>query len=217
MSPSEGKRLLRVGLTGNIGSGKSSVARLLEGHGAAVIDADALARQATDDPAVLDEIATALGEDLVRSDERGRRHLDRAATAARVFGDERALQTLNGIVHPWVRARTIQRLKELQDAPSPPALVVQDIPLLYENDLDKGLDAVVVVDAPRATRVERVALRSGLDRLEIERRDQAQLPLSEKVARADFVVDNSGDRAALEEQVALLWRDLLALRERLEE
>ena len=213
MSRGEQKRPIRVGLTGNIGSGKSSVARLLRGHGAALIDADALAREATDDPAVLDAIHAQLGSDLVRGDEQGRRFLDRSATAARVFGDERALKTLNAIVHPWVRARTIELLAELQRSGSPPAVVVHDIPLLYENDLDRGLDAVVVVDAPLATRVARVVERSGLDPQEVRRRDAAQLPLSEKVARADFVVDNSGDLAALEEQVARLWRDLLALRE----
>jgi len=205
-------KLLRVGLTGNIGSGKSSVARLLESHGAAVIDADALARQATEDPEVLTRIAAELGEELVRVDDSGVRRLDRGATAARVFADDDALERLNAIVHPWVRSRTARLLTQLRDSQRPPPVVVQDIPLLYENDLHEGLDAVVVVDAPLQTRVARVVERSGLDPAEVIARDQAQMPLSEKVTRADFVIDNSGDRASLEEQVARLWRDLLASR-----
>ena len=212
MSGGAAPKLLRVGLTGNIGSGKSSVARLLESHGAAVIDADALARQATEDPEVLTRIAAELGEELVRVDDSGVRRLDRGATAARVFADDDALERLNAIVHPWVRSRTARLLTQLRDSQRPPPVVVQDIPLLYENDLHEGLDAVVVVDAPRQTRVARVVERSGLDPAEVIARDQAQMPLSEKVTRADFVIDNSGDRASLEEQVARLWRDLLASR-----
>ena len=212
MSGGAAPKLLRVGLTGNIGSGKSSVARLLESHGAAVIDADALARQATEDPEVLTRIAAELGEELVRVDDSGVRRLDRGATAARVFADDDALERLNAIVHPWVRSRTARLLTQLRDSQRPPPVVVQDIPLLYENDLHEGLDAVVVVDAPLQTRVARVVERSGLDPAEVIARDQAQMPLSEKVTRADFVIDNSGDRASLEEQVARLWRDLLASR-----
>lgn len=200
-----------IGLTGSIGSGKSSVARLLAEHGAAVIDADALARAATEDAAVMREIAAELGEDLVTAGADGSLQLDRAATAARVFGDAAALARLNSIVHPWVRRRTAVMLSELLSSEPPPQVVVHDIPLLYENDLQQGLDAVVVVSAPLATRVARVVARSGLTASEVVRRDAAQLPLAEKVARADFVVDNEGDLRELEEQVAQLWRDLLAL------
>ncbi|MBX3141103.1 MAG: dephospho-CoA kinase [Trueperaceae bacterium] len=198
-------RPLRVGLTGNIGTGKSSVARLLARYGAVVIDADALARQATEDPAVLARVAAELGEDLVRD---GR--LDRAATAARVFGDERARAVLNGLVHPWVAARRTELEAESAAREPTPRVVVHDVPLLYEVGLDRDVDAVVVVTAPLASRVARLAARSGMGEDEVLARDAAQLPLAEKVARADYVVDNSGSEADLKERVARLWEELLA-------
>jgi len=181
------------------------VARLLQELGAAVIDADALARSATEDPDVLARIAVSLGEDLVVG---GR--LDRAATAARVFGDPAALARLNAIVHPWVRARSAERERQLTaTVPSPP-VIVHDVPLLYENGLDAAMDAVVVVDAPLETRLRRVAERSGVSVEELRARDAAQLPLEEKVARADFVVGNAGDLRELRVAVGTLWADLLA-------
>lgn len=203
---------LQVGLTGNIGSGKSSVAALLAEHGAAVIDADALAREATDDPEVLAQVAAELGSELVITGAEGPR-LDRAATAALVFADSAALARLNAIVHPWVRGRSARLAAEYAHLSEPPAVVVHDIPLLYENDLQRGLDAVVVVSAPLSQRVARVVARSNIEPEEVIRRDGNQLPLQEKIARADFVVDNAGDPVALEAKVAKLWRELLELRE----
>jgi len=215
---SRGRRPLRVGLTGNIGSGKSSVARLLRDHGAAVIDSDVLARQATEDPAVLERIAEELGRDLVVEGEDGPR-LDRARTAALVFSDARALDTLNGIVHPWVRRRSVELERELTAGDRPPPVIVLDIPLLYENGLEAGLDAVVVVTAPLEKRLARVVDRSGrasqtssaAARSDAAARDAAQMPLEEKAARADFVVDNSGSLEDLREATARLWAGLLRL------
>jgi len=194
----------QIGLTGNIGSGKSTVAELLVERGAALIDADALAREATRDPEVLLEIAEKVGDDLVQDGQ-----LNRAKTAERVFGDSAARQTLNGIIHPWVRRESDRRVAEYLEQDSPPEVIVQDIPLLYENGLEQALDAVIVVDAPLELRVERVVKRSGLTSDEVRARDAAQMPLEEKVARADFVVDNSGVREATERQVAELWSELL--------
>lgn len=193
-----------MGLTGNIGSGKSTVARLLAEHGAAVIDADALAHAATEDPDVLARIAAALGTDLVRA---GR--LDRARTAARVFSDPEALARLNAIVHPWVRARSAERERALREAASPPDVIVHDVPLLYENGLDADMDAVIVVDAPLEARLQRVAERTGVRVDDLRARDAAQMPLHEKVARADFVVENAGDLNALRASVRDLWPKLL--------
>lgn len=198
---------LRLGLTGNIGSGKSSVARLLERRGALVIDADRLAREATDDPEVVQGIAARLGRDLVVE---GR--LDRAATAARVFADPTALAELNAVVHPWVGARRLQLEEEALRSSRPPDVIVHDVPLLYETGLDEDVDEVVVVTAPLDTRVARVVARSGLSAAEVRARDAAQMRLEEKAARADHVIDNSGDEAALERQVARLWAELLARR-----
>lgn len=195
---------LHVGVTGNIGSGKSSVARRLAELGAAVIDADALARDATEDPEVLAAIARQLGPDLVVQ---GR--LDRAATARRVFADAGARRRLSAIVHPWVRRASAALREELERSEEAPAVVVLDIPLLFENGLEAGLDAVIVVDAPLELRVARVAARSGLDPDEVRARDAAQMPLADKVARADFVVDNGGSPQQLEAQVDAVWGELL--------
>ena len=214
-----GNQPLRVGLTGSIGSGKSSVARLLRGYGAAVIDADSLARQATEQRQVLQQIAAELGRELVVTGEDGSLQLDRARTAALVFHDPAALTRLNGIIHPWVRARSAAIELELVSSHDPPPVIVHDIPLLYENGLEGDFDAVVVVTAPLATRLARVVERAG-PRDEAARsaamsdaaaRDAAQLPLAQKVARADFVVDNAGTAADLSDETARLWGDLLAL------
>ena len=192
-----------IGLTGNIGSGKSTVAKLLVAKGAALIDSDALAREATGDPAILQRIAEALGADLIQNGE-----LDRAKTAERVFGDQAALKTLNGIIHPWVREQSELRAQALADGSHPPPLILFDIPLLYENGLETTLDAVIVVDAPIASRIARVRQRSGLSAAQVRARDAAQLALSEKVSRADFVISNDANLQDLEAQVDDLWESL---------
>ena len=193
----------RIGLTGNIGSGKSTVAQFLVEKGAALIDSDALAKEATQDPDVLQRIADALGDDLIQDGE-----LDRPKTAERVFGDKEAREALNGIIHPWVRRKSKERAEELERQDAPPDVVLMDIPLLYENGLERGLDAVIVVDAPLEIRIERVQERSGLSEQEVRARDAAQMPPEEKVERADYVVDNSGDKKALELQLERLWSPL---------
>ncbi len=194
---------LQVGLTGNIGSGKSSVARLFAERGAALIDADALAREATEDPGVLREIAAIFGDEIVVDGA-----LDRAALAARVFGNPDARADLNAIIHPWVGRERAARTAAFATQISPPAVVIHDVPLLFEVGLDAEFDKVVVVDAPLELRVARVVARSGLTADEVRARDAAQLPLAEKVRRADFVIDNSGDFDDLEPQVETLWRAL---------
>lgn len=200
----EQRRPRLIGLTGNIGSGKSTVAQLLAAKGAAVIDADALARQATEDPAVLAAIAQQLGEDLIREGK-----LDRAATAQRVFADPEARERLNGIVHPWVRRAMAARIDALLAASTPPPVIVLDIPLLYEGGLERTVDAVIVVNAGLPTRLARLTARGLLSADDVRARDAAQLPLAEKVRRADFVIDNEGDLDALAAQVDRLWPLLL--------
>ena len=122
----------RIGLTGNIGSGKSTVAHLLVEKGAALIDSDVLAREATQDPEVLRQIADALGNDLIKEGE-----LDRPKTAERVFGNKEARETLNGIIHPWVRQKSEARAQALEQSSPPPKIILMDIPLLYENGLEE--------------------------------------------------------------------------------
>lgn len=196
-----------MGLTGNIGGGKSSVARLLAEHGAFIIDADDLARQATSDPAVLNRISAELGAELVKDGE-----LDRQAVAAAVFADPAARSVLNSIIHPWVGLRRLQLQVEALGQAEPPPVVVHDVPLLFEVGLDKSVDVTLVVVAPLAVRTARVMQRSGLSEEQVRQRDAAQMPQDEKAARADFVIDNSAGEAELEEAVARLWPELLARR-----
>ncbi len=205
-----------MGLTGSIGAGKSSVARLLAARGAVVVDADALARQATDDPEVLQRIAAELGSELVVDGK-----LDRQATARLVFERPEAREALNAIVHPWVGAKRLEIEAEAAARPEPPPVIVHDVPLLFEVGLDEAMDVTLVVTAPLETRVRRVAARSGTSPDEVRARDAAQMPQEEKARRADFVIDNSaegeGSEGPLERQVARLWPVLLARRAALEE
>lgn len=193
--------MLHVGLTGNIGSGKSTVARLLQELGAELIDADQLARAATADPAVLERIRETFGDEMVVSGA-----LDRAALARIVFADDEQRQQLNAIIHPWVRAESQRLLKAYRAQGA--QVVVQDIPLLYETGQGDRFDAVIVVSAPLELRVQRVGERSGLSAEEVRRRDAAQWPLDRKGALADFVIDNSGTAEQLEAEVKRTWREL---------
>lgn len=200
---------MRIGLTGNIGSGKSTVASILEELGAVVIDSDALARRASEEPEVLERIATELGPDLIRE---GR--LDRAATADLVFGDGAARRRLEAIIHPWVRERSRQLERDLLDSASPPAAVVHDIPLLFETGMQGRFDAVVVVSAPARLRAERLAQRSGLSAADFAARDASQWPAERKRALADHVIENDGDLSSLREQVAAVWQEIVTSRTR---
>lgn len=183
----------RLGLTGSIGAGKSTVAALLRGRGLTVLDADEVAREVTRDPAVLAEIEAEF-PGVVQGGE-----LDRAALAARVFGDPARLAVLNGITHPRVRARMLAL--EQEAAARGEEWIVQDVPLLFEGGLEKQMDAVLVVDAPLEVRVSRVTARSGLTREEVMARDARQMPAEEKRRRATAVLDNGGGLEGLAEQV----------------
>lgn len=197
----------RIGLTGAIGAGKSSVGALLAVRGARVLDADAFARAATDDPEVVARIAAEVGADLVPD---GR--LDRNATAARIFADPAARRALERIVHPWVRAAAAAAEVAARAERPPPPLIVHDVPLLFENRLDDGMDATIVVAAPFAVRAARLATRSGLPEAAVRARDAAQLDPAEKARRATFVIDNGGDERALAAAVAAAWPSLVATR-----
>lgn len=183
----------RLGLTGSIGAGKSTVAALLRARGLTVLDADEQAREVTRDPAVLAEIGAAFPGTVQNG------VLDRAALAAQVFGDAQKLAVLNAITHPHVRTR--MEALEREAAQRGEAWVVQDIPLLFEGGLEAGMDAVLVVDAPLLLRVARVMARSGLTEAEVRARDARQMPAAEKRGRATVVLENHRDRAELEAQV----------------
>lgn len=194
-----------VGLTGGIGSGKSTLAAEVRGLGVPVVDADAVARAvvAPGTPA-LAEIAATFGPEMLRPDGA----LDRPRLGALVFRDAAARRRLEAITHPAVRAATAAELSRL--AAEGTALALYDVPLLYEAGLEATLDAVIVVWVPRAVQLERVCRRDGLSRAEAEARLAAQLPLDDKAARADAVVDNCGPREDLPGKAARLVADLRA-------
>jgi len=199
-----------VGLTGGIGTGKSTVARMLEELGAVVIDADAIVHelQAPGTPLV-GAIAEAFGSDVV--DASGA--LDRKTLAARVFGDPDARRRLNALVHPPTAAEMARRLEAARARGVP--LVVLDIPLLLEGRQGGAgaasalpLDAVIVAYAPEEVQVQRACARDGVDPEQVQARLRAQLPIEEKRALADRVIDNSGSREATRRQVEALYREL---------
>jgi dephospho-CoA kinase len=197
--------MLSVALTGNIGSGKSTVAELFRRWGAIIIDADELAReaQAPGQPA-LARIAERFGAQMIRPDG----SLDRAALRARVLSDARALAQLNRIVHPEVHRRRKQLLESARARGE--RIVVSDIPLLFEAADPAEFDAVVLVDAPERVRRERLLRNRSLQPDTVDRLMAAQLPAAEKRARSDYVIDNTGDLAALEQATSAVWKALLA-------
>ncbi len=193
-----------VGVTGIIGSGKSTVSRMFAELGAAVFDADQVAREVTGERDVLEEIARNFGADLI--DARGQ--LNRQALADRVFTDPARLRVLNAIVHPRVRERMWQFVKKKQADPNV-VMILIDAPLIYETDLHKHLDFVIVVAADEETCIRRTMKRSNLNQKKIVERIRNQIPLSEKIKRADFVIDNNGDLAALKNQVEKVFQEII--------
>lgn len=193
--------MLRVGLTGGIGSGKSAVAELLARHGAVIIDADLLAREAVEPgteglAAVVDEF----GEEMLTADG----HLDRAAMGRLVFSDPAARARLNAIVHPQVRR--LAKLAEQQAGED--AIIVQVIPLLVETGQRDDFDVVVVVDVEPTTQLRRVIERDRLSAEDASDRIAAQASRQDRLAAADVVIDNSGSLSDLAEQVANVWQQL---------
>ena len=195
--------MILVGLTGNIASGKSTVARLLAAHGATIIDADALARRAVEpgSPA-LRAIVARWGNALLLDNGT----LDRAALRRIVFANPAELEALNAIVHPEVR-----RLRD-EDVAAARArddrLVVCDIPLLYEQDMEREFARVILVHAPEDVRLERLMRDRGLSRDDAMLMIVAQMPAELKRARADLVVENASTLEALEARVNEVWRTL---------
>ncbi|MFN2459625.1 MAG: dephospho-CoA kinase [Candidatus Velthaea sp.] len=180
---------MRVGLTGGIGSGKSAVAELFAGWGAAIVDADALAREAVaPGTAALAEIAARWPQTLREGS------LDRAALSRVIFEDADARARVNAIVHPRVRARAA----EIEAAAPADAIVVHVVPLLFEGDYWKRCDRTVLVTAPEQTRIARVIAREGWTPEAIEARMRAQIDPARAREMADYVIENDRDRAALE-------------------
>jgi dephospho-CoA kinase len=197
--------MLHVALTGNIASGKSTVATLLAAHGATIIDADELARAAVaPGTAGLEGVVERFGPGVLAHDG----SLDRAALRARVFRDAVARDALNAIVHPAVR-----RLREEAVAAAHARgdrIVVSDIPLLFEVGLEHAFDAVILVDAPEPVRLARLVRDRGLGAEEAQAMIDAQWPSARKGTGSTWVIDNSGDRDALAAGVQALWTQIEA-------
>jgi dephospho-CoA kinase len=195
--------VILVGLTGGIGSGKSTVSALLAERGAVIVDADVITRelQRPGQP-VLAAIVERFGPQVLTDGE-----LDRPALAAIVFSDADALADLNHIVHPAVGAEIARRIDAARDSDD---VVVLDIPLLAENPR-KGLAATIVVDTPIELAVDRLVAQRGMTEADAQARIARQATREERAAAADRIVDNAGDMASLRTQVDDLWSWLLAL------
>jgi dephospho-CoA kinase len=193
--------VLRVGLTGGIGSGKSEVSGRLAALGAIVIDADLIAREvvAPGTPG-LTEIVAAFGPDVLRPDG----SLDRPKLADIVFADAELLARLNAIVHPRVGAR----MRELEDSADAASVLVHDVPLIAENGLKEQFDLVVVVDVPPELQLDRLLGQRGMSEDQARARMAAQASREQRLAIADIVVDNSGTMAQLDQEASRLWAEL---------
>jgi dephospho-CoA kinase len=189
-----------VGLTGGIGSGKSTVAGLLTARGAVVVDADLIARQVVEPgtPA-LEQLVERFGPEILQPDG----SLDRAALAERAFGTDEAKQDLEAITHPAIGE---EFLRQVAAAPAD-GIVVHDVPLLVESKRGLQYDAVIVVETPKPQRLDRLEQR-GIPRDDAERRMSMQAADEERRAVATWVLDNSGDLANLEAQVERVWAEL---------
>lgn len=190
--------MLKVGLTGGIGAGKSEVSRLLVGYGAVLIDADRIAREVVEPgTAGLAAVVETFGREILTADGT----LDRPALGAIVFADPARLAALNAVVHPLVGARSA----ELERAAGSDAVVVHDVPLLTENGLAPLYDLVVVVDASPETQLDRLVRLRGMTEADARARMAAQATREERTAVADLVIDNDGPIEALEPQVRRVW------------
>lgn len=195
--------MLRIGLTGGIGSGKSTASQLFEAKGIPVIDADLVAREVVKpgQPA-FEEVRNTFGEEAIGSDGQ----LNRTYLRARVFGAPRELQRLEELLHPRIREAIRGRVKEL----TTPYCIIA-IPLLVEKKWQGEVDRVLVIDAPVEAQIARTAARDGMSREEVQRILAAQVSREERLAAADDVLRNDGDLNALREQVTLLHQRYLRL------
>lgn len=195
--------MFRVGLTGNIAGGKSAVAAIWGRLGARVVDADELARRAVaPGTSGLEQVAAAFGPSVLGPDGA----LDRGAMRAVVFRDETALRRLEAIVHPEVERLRREAEGRLQREGA--AVVVHEVPLLFEVGLNEDMDVVVLVDAPEPVREARLVAQRGIEVTEARRMIAAQMPASAKRPRSDYIIENDGTWAELESRAARVWMQI---------
>lgn len=190
-----------IGLTGGIASGKSTVSALLVNKGARLIDADVIAREVMlPGHEVLAAAVKQFGEEILFPDGT----LNRAKLGAIVFNDPAALQALNNLTHPAIRQEIKDRMLNMEQE-EPERLIIVDIPLLFESGLDNMFKEIVVVYVPREVQISRLMERNRLSLEEAEARLNAQMDIELKRNKADYIIDNSGDLAHTEQQVAVFW------------
>ena len=196
--------MLIIGLTGGIGSGKSTASQLLAQHGASIVDADQLAREIVEpgQPALRDLVAE-FGENIIHDDG----SLNRTELARIAFGSKEATERLNAITHPRIHELTDERFA--QAAQDGVEVLIYDMPLLIENGLTDRCDRVIVVTADESTRIARLVEHRGLDADDAQRRMAAQLTDAERSRYADVVIDNSGDKEDLAKHVDRAWQQLV--------
>ena len=197
--------MILIGLTGGIGSGKSEVARLLAERGAEIIDADVIVRELQQPGAeVYEKMIELFGTEVVAAD----KSLDRTAIAKKVFTDESLLKTLNQLVHPIVKRVMNERVEAFRDTKK---VVILDIPLLVENPRE-GLDGVLVVDLDAEIAVKRLVEQRNMSADDARARIAKQATREQRLAIADHVIDNSGDRNALSQKIEIAWSWIKSLK-----
>ena len=197
--------MILIGLTGGIGSGKSEVARLLADRGAEIIDADVIVRELQQPGAeVYEKMIELFGTEVVAAD----KSLDRTAIAKKVFTDESLLKTLNQLVHPIVKRVMNERVEAFRDTKK---VVILDIPLLVENPRE-GLDGVLVVDLDAEIAVKRLFEQRNMSADDARARIAKQATREQRLAIADHVIDNSGDRNALSQKIEIAWSWIKSLK-----
>ncbi len=194
-----------IGLTGGIGSGKTTAANYFTALGVPVISADEISRNAlTKDGACYDRVIETFGMDILLDDGT----IDRKALADFIFSDQTKRRALNEIVHPYVIATMFERANALrQDQKS--TIILFDVPLLFESGMDRDMDANILVVCDEETRIHRIMDRDGTTRKLAKARIQSQLPEEEKRARADYILDNNFSQSHLKKQVAALYKKLM--------
>jgi dephospho-CoA kinase len=194
------------GLTGGIATGKSTVAEMLQRHGAVIVDADKVARQVVEPGEEgLKRIASVFGDEVISREGT----LDRPALGRIIFHDEKARRKLNELLHPLIMDKMRRDTEKVRQT-EPHAVIIWDVPLLIEEKMTDLVDEVILVYVPQQVQLARLQARDHLDNDEAAARLAAQLPIDEKKRWADYVIDNSGTREETEMQVARLWSELCA-------